>query len=67
MKNPIEETLKTTAYYNNPHARPILRKLLRNFQEKPSISKAQKLEEYGITVDYDAVSTGEDLTKIIEQ
>ncbi len=57
----ISEIIKEIGYLDNPSARRILTQKMTSFKKSPSISKAQGLEDYGITTDYDMVSTGEDM------
>ncbi len=62
MRNPITEILEELYPYSpNSNARKIVRNKLESFERSPSISKAQELESFGIPVDYDMVSTGEDM------
>lgn len=57
----IPQIIKEMGYLDNVSARRILTQKMISFEKSPSISKAQGLEYYGITVDYDMVSTGEDM------
>jgi len=57
--NPIEITLKETGFYNNPSARPIIRKKLSGMIKYPSEFKARDLEELGLSVDYQNSDAGE--------
>ena len=57
----ISEIIREIGYLDNPSARRLITSKLTSFEKSTSISKAQGLEDYGITVDYDMVSTGEDM------
>jgi len=60
MNKAIKQTIEESVFRDNPSARKILYKKLESMMKYPSSTKAQELEEMGMSVDYQEGDEGND-------
>ena len=60
MNKAIKQTIEESVFRDNPSARRILSRKLDSMMKYPSSTKAQELEEMGMSVDYQEGDEGND-------